>query len=123
MSLSQKWQTGLSQRESAKQAVASESNKLAVEKRATELISRIPGLISQAILKDEISIELGVFIGNEVPSGKGDYYPEREELKGAAVNLFDFCAKEGLHLRVGGEFKMSSQVWCAPYEIYICLKR
>lgn len=68
-------------------------------------------------------VEAGEFRGHELPHRMGEFYPSRAHLKGGALLVYEFCVKEGLHLFVGGDFKMSGGSWNAPYEIIVRLER
>jgi len=93
------------------------------EEWAKEVMRRLPDAVRKAIARGERRVTLGNFRSNEIiPQGRGEFYPERTDLTGGALALYDLCAKEGLHLFIGGDFKMSGS-YRAPFEIIVCLER
>lgn len=67
-------------------------------------------------------VEVGEFLGRHLAVSGGEFYPTRDQLRGGAVQVWDFCQQQGVHLFVGGDFKMSG-TWRAPFEIIIRLER
>jgi len=86
---------------------------------AREIIEKIRVAVANAV---ESQVVVGEFRGGEIPPKLGEFYPTRGQLKGGALLVFDFCEQEGLHLFVGGDFKMSGY-WNPPYEIIVRLER
>ena len=67
-------------------------------------------------------VEVGEFRGNHLIGDQGEFYPTREQLRGGAALVWDFCQREGLRLFVGGDFKMSGR-WNPPFEIIVRLEK
>ncbi|MFA6429414.1 MAG: hypothetical protein WCV84_02850 [Patescibacteria group bacterium] len=124
MKLAERWKRAL---EKAKVAT-SEQDEAAAQRFAAEVTAKIPAAIDLAIAKGEKYIEVGEFNPDDLHATSqsggflGDYYPERNQLSGAALLIYDYCAKEGLHLFVGGDFHLRGS-WSPPYEIIIRFKR
>lgn len=93
------------------------------EVRGKEIIARIPDAVREAIRSRTMECKVGEFHQHEVTPGRGDFYPDRTQLSGAAVHVYDYCQKEGLHLFVGGEYKMATRMHVAPFDIYIRMTR
>lgn len=67
-------------------------------------------------------VEVGVFKQGEILVDRGEFYPTRDQLRGGAALLLDYCQQEGLRLFVGGDFKMSGR-WNPPFEIIVRLSK
>ena len=76
----------------------------------------------RAAVPGQKQVEVGEFRSADLPPQMGEFYPTREQLKGGAQIIYDFCRQEGLYLFVGGDFKMSGR-WDPPYEIIVRLEK
>lgn len=124
MSLADKWNKKLSRKDAAKQAESAKQFEAEGQAWAARIIAQIPDAIEKAAADGGTQVEVGHFRDDDVPSAgkKGEFYPRRNELRGGALILYDYCQGEGLHLFVGGDFKMSGS-WRSPFEVIIRLKR
>lgn len=132
MNLGQVWRTGLLQTANpnadtdghASGATAADTS--AVEAAAAqEVIDGIPAVIDFAIAKGVSEIEVGIFNPVELLTysadgeyKRGEYFPTRNELTGAAGIIHDYCTEQGLRLYVGGDYKLRG-FWLPPFEIII----
>ncbi len=122
MSLASEWRKKLGERHPEKLVDRTEG--LDAERRAwaEEMIAKIPAYIENAADRGWSVIELGDFRCVEWPAGKGNFFPKRDELKGAALALFDFCQDEGLHLFISGTLQHGCR-WVSPFTAFIRLER
>jgi len=119
MKLSEKWSAGIQQHADARLTVAKDD----VHAWANAIIAKIPAAIEVASSRGEVRIELGEFRLDELGRDHhGEYFPNADDLTGGARILYDYCVREGLHLFIGGDFKMSGR-WNPPFEIFIHLRR
>lgn len=132
MNLRDKWNNKLAQKNVAQmcEMVGADADHVAAEQNETEgrvwfaeMVAKIPAAIDTAAAEGKTQIEVGEFRVNDLLlAEKGEYYPTRDEIGGGARLLFDYCQREGLHLFVGGDFRMSGS-WRSPFEVIIRPKR
>ncbi|MFA4954290.1 MAG: hypothetical protein WC641_03195 [Patescibacteria group bacterium] len=122
MSLASEWRKRLGERHPEKRVDRTEG--LDAERRAwaEEIIAKIPAYIENTVDRGGLVIDVGDFRYMEWPAGKGNFFPTRDELKGAALMLFDFCQDEGLHLFISGTREHGYR-WIPPFGIFIRLER
>ncbi len=126
MSLADKWNKKLVQKDAAKQAKTAVQFEAEGQVWASQVIAQIPAAIEEAAASGKTQIEIGEFRVEDLPlakDSKGEYYPTRDQLLGGARILFDYCEREGLLLFVGGDFGMGRGGWTTPFEVIIRLKR
>jgi len=117
--LAWRWKKGL-EAPVAQQKVAEAKASAAWVEQA---IGSIPALMEKAIARGERHIEVGIFRAGEIPAQRGEFYPERTDLSGGALALYDYCKQQDLHLFVGGDFHVGGGYHKAPFEAIVRLDR
>ncbi len=122
MSLANEWRKILGETYPAKNPYHVDSADAERLAWADEMIAKLPAHLQDAAKKGGTGFYLGDFRFHEWTPGKCDFYPTRDELKGGALKLFDFCLDEGLHLYISAENEHGLR-WVPPFSAFIHLKR